>query len=88
MFADGAVVDDHTNLARYDVPGASGSFVFDAGHRELEAGDPSLFATAGRFVLVGVEHILLGLDHVLFLLAGRPALAPDDSTSRVPERAA
>jgi HupE / UreJ protein len=69
VFADGAVVDDHTNVARYDLPGASGTFVFDAGHRELEAGRASLVATAGRFVVIGVEHILLGIDHVLFLLA-------------------
>jgi hypothetical protein len=69
VFADGAVVDDHTNVTRYDLPGASGTFVFDAGHRRLEAGEASIFATAGRFVALGVEHILGGLDHVLFLIA-------------------
>jgi hypothetical protein len=69
VFADGAVVDDHSNVARYHLGGASGTFVFDAGHRELEAGDASLLATAGRFVVIGIEHILLGIDHVLFLLA-------------------
>jgi hypothetical protein len=69
VFADGGVVDDHTNVARYELPGASGTFVFDAGHRELEVGQASLAATAGRFVAIGVEHILLGIDHVLFLLA-------------------
>jgi hypothetical protein len=69
VFADGAVVDDHTNVTRYDLGGASGTFVFDAGHRDLEAGQASLLATAGRFVAIGVEHILFGLDHVLFLLA-------------------
>ena len=41
VFADGAVVDDHTNVVRYQLPGASGTFVFDAGHRTLEAGEAS-----------------------------------------------
>ena len=69
VFADGAVVDDHTNVVRYDLPGASGSFVFDAGTRKLEAGDASLLTSAGRFAALGVEHILGGIDHVLFLVA-------------------
>ena len=69
VFADGSVVDDHTNVVRYDLAGASGSFVFDAGQRELHAGDASLLATAERFVVIGIEHILFGIDHVLFLLA-------------------
>jgi HupE / UreJ protein len=69
VFADGAVVDDHTNLTRYHLAGDSGTFVFDAGHRELAAGEASLLDTAERFVVIGVEHILLGIDHVLFLLA-------------------
>jgi hypothetical protein len=69
VFADGAVVDDHTNVIRYDLPGASGTFVFDGGHRELEAGEASLPETAGRFAALGVEHILGGIDHVLFLVA-------------------
>jgi hydrogenase/urease accessory protein HupE len=69
VFADGSVVDDHTNVARYDLAGHAGTFVFDAGNRELEAGEASLPETAGRFVAIGVEHILFGVDHVLFLLA-------------------
>jgi hypothetical protein len=69
VFADGAVVDDHTNVTRYRLPDASGTFVFDAGHRELRAGEAPLFATAGRFMRLGVEHILGGIDHVLFLIA-------------------
>jgi hypothetical protein len=69
VLADGGVVDDHSNVTRYDLPGASGTFVFDAGHRELRAGEASLLTTAGRFVALGVEHILLGIDHVLFLIA-------------------
>jgi HupE / UreJ protein len=77
VFADGGVVDDHTNIARYDLGGAAGTFVFDAGHRELTAGDGSLTETASRFAGLGVEHILFGLDHVLFLVAlllGAPSL--------------
>jgi hypothetical protein len=69
VFADGAVVDDHTNVTRYELAGNAGTFVFDAGHRELEAGEGTLLDTAGRFVAMGVEHILLGIDHVLFLIA-------------------
>jgi hypothetical protein len=69
VFADGSVVDDHANVARYRLAGASGAFVFDGSHRELEAGEASLLDTAGRFVVIGIEHILLGIDHVLFLLA-------------------
>ena len=69
VFADGGVVDDHANLADYDLGGASGTFVFDAGHAELQAGSASFADTASRFVTLGVEHILLGIDHVLFLVA-------------------
>jgi hypothetical protein len=77
VFADGAVVDDHTSVTRYDLAGNAGTYVFDAGHHELRAGDATLLATAGRFVALGVEHILFGIDHVLFLIAlllGAPSL--------------
>jgi hypothetical protein len=69
VFADGGVVDDHTNVARYDLGGAAGTFVFDAGHRELDAGEGTLLGSVARFAVLGVEHILGGLDHVLFLVA-------------------
>ena len=65
VFADNGFVDDHANIARYDLGDAHGTFVFDAGHHELDAGDPG---SATRFVGLGVEHILFGLDHVLFLV--------------------
>jgi hydrogenase/urease accessory protein HupE len=68
VFADGGVVDDHANVARYDLGDDAGTFVFDAGHRELEAGSASLAATASRFATLGIEHILLGIDHLLFVL--------------------
>jgi hypothetical protein len=77
VFADGGVVDDHANIARFDLGGAAGTFVFDAGHHELTVGDGSLAETVARFGTLGVEHILLGLDHVLFLVAlllGAPSL--------------
>jgi HupE/UreJ protein len=69
VFADGGVVDDHANVARYDLGDDAGTFVFDGAHRELEAGSASLAATVSRFATLGVEHILLGIDHVLFLVA-------------------
>jgi hypothetical protein len=62
-----AVVDNHTNLVDYQLGPARGAFVFDQGHRELEAGHTSVLTAFGRFVALGVEHILGGLDHVLFL---------------------
>jgi hypothetical protein len=77
VFVDGGVVDDHANVARYDLGGASGTFVFDPGHSELTAGEASVVDTVSRFVALGVEHILGGLDHVLFLVAlllGAPTL--------------
>ena len=67
VFADGGVVDDHTNVADFQLGGERGTFVFDAGHRRLSSGDGGLLSSAPRFVAMGVEHILLGLDHVLFL---------------------
>jgi HupE/UreJ protein len=66
VFADNGFVDDHANIAAYDLGGAQGTFVFDAGHHELDVGDAGSLT---RFVELGVEHILLGLDHVLFLVA-------------------
>jgi hypothetical protein len=68
VFSDAdAVVDDHTSVTDYELGGARGTFVFDASHRELDVGDAGPLTSAGRFVALGVEHILLGLDHVLFL---------------------
>ena len=69
VFTDAdAVVDDHTSVTDYRLGDASGTFVFDAGHRELDAGDAGLLSSARQFVALGVEHILAGIDHVLFLL--------------------
>jgi hypothetical protein len=62
-----AVVDDHINIADYRLGGATGTYVFDAGHHEFEAGRTAGPMALGRFVVMGVEHILGGLDHVLFL---------------------
>ena len=69
VFTDAdAVVDDHTSVTDYRLGDASGTFVFDAGHRELDAGDAGLLSSTRQFVALGVEHILAGIDHVLFLL--------------------
>ena len=69
VFTDAdAVVDDHTSLTDYRLGDASGTFVFDAGHRELDAGEAGLLSSVRQFVALGVEHILAGIDHVLFLL--------------------
>jgi hypothetical protein len=69
VFTDAdAVVDDHTSITDYQLGDARGTFVFDAGHRELDAGEAGALSSAGRFVALGVEHILHGLDHVVFLV--------------------
>lgn len=67
--ADDTVVDEHVNIAEYDLGGNHGRFVFDQGHHETAVGGGAAWSSAGRFVALGVEHILLGLDHVLFVAA-------------------
>jgi hypothetical protein len=69
VLADGAVVDDHTNVADYAFAAGRGTFVFDAGHHELAAGETGLLSAGSRFVGMGIDHILFGIDHVLFLVA-------------------
>jgi hypothetical protein len=70
VFTDAdAIVDDHTNVTDYRLGEDGGTFVFDAGHRELDVGQAGPLSSATRFVGLGVEHILEGLDHVLFLVA-------------------
>jgi hypothetical protein len=67
-----SIADDvrsrHANIADFELGDASGQFVFDRDHTLLVAEQSGLLSSAGRFVEMGVEHILLGLDHVLFLL--------------------
>ncbi|MFF5713162.1 HupE/UreJ family protein [Streptomyces sp. NPDC012756] len=78
-----AIGAEHTNMVDYELGGSGGSDVFDTGHRELKAGrsaaaagrdappsgGPDLsWASTGRFVSLGLEHILGGADHVLFLV--------------------
>lgn len=59
----------HANVADYDLGGQTGRFVFEPGQQRLTAGGEGLLLAAGRFVALGLEHILAGLDHVLFVLA-------------------
>ena len=66
---DEAVVDDHTNIAEYRLGEDSGRFVFDRSRHHLVAGEDSLLGAGRQFGVMGVEHILLGLDHVLFVVA-------------------
>lgn len=81
VFAEShAIGSDHINVVDYVLGGVGGSDVFEGGHRELRVGERSAAAGAtespdtgflssvGRFVGLGLEHILLGLDHVLFLV--------------------
>ena len=62
-----AIVDEHTSIVDYQLGGRSGTYVFDGAHHEFEAGRTGILSAVGRFVAMGVEHILSGLDHVLFL---------------------
>ena len=64
-----AVADDHTNLAEYAFAGGSGRTVFDRSHHDFGVGDNTMASSSVQFGKMGVEHILLGLDHVLFVVA-------------------
>jgi hypothetical protein len=60
-----ALGGDYHTLARIDGPGVAMQFAFTPDTREARvAGGRGI----GSFVLLGVEHILIGWDHVLFLL--------------------
>ncbi|TCC24368.1 HupE/UreJ family protein [Kribbella sindirgiensis] len=67
--AEEAVADDHTNLAEYSFGDASGRMVFDRSHHDFTVGDNTVASSSLQFGKMGVEHILLGLDHVLFVVA-------------------
>jgi hydrogenase/urease accessory protein HupE len=70
VFADAeAVADDHTNLVEYTFGDKSGRTVFDRSHHDFTVGDNTLASSTWEFTKMGVEHILLGLDHVLFVVA-------------------
>jgi hypothetical protein len=62
---------DYHTLARIEAPGRTSQFVFSAETPETRVGpEPSPGAGDGfpSFVLLGIEHILIGWDHLLFLL--------------------
>ncbi|MBF8185092.1 HupE/UreJ family protein [Nonomuraea sp. K274] len=68
VFAAGdAVVDNHTNIVDYALGAATGTYVFDTGHHEFEAGKTGVLDLVARFIVMGAEHILSGIDHVLFI---------------------
>jgi hydrogenase/urease accessory protein HupE len=72
LFFDGlsdAEKSSHANVAEYHLGGETGRFLFERGEQRLSAGGESLLLAAGRFAVLGLEHILAGLDHVLFVLA-------------------
>jgi hypothetical protein len=53
----------------YQLADETGRAVLDPQQRTLTVGDGSAAAAAGRFVLFGGKHILLGWDHLLFVIA-------------------
>ena len=65
--------DDHKNLVKILMPGQPlVQAVFSAEKPEQSFGaadQPSLAAQVYEFIVLGVEHILIGYDHVMFLLA-------------------
>ena len=70
VFADGGVVDDHSQRRRLPTSAASAARSCSmpdtaSSTSATRASSPS----ARRFAGLGVEHILSGIDHVLFLVA-------------------
>ena len=53
------------SVARFELGGQEGTFLFDPDNLVLRADDPPSFF---HFVEEGVEHIVLGWDHVVFLV--------------------
>ncbi len=53
------------NLARFELGGQEGTFLFDPDNLVLRADDPPGLK---HFIEEGVEHIVLGWDHVVFLI--------------------
>lgn len=53
------------SLARFELGGQTGTFMFDPDNLVLRADDPPGFL---HFIEEGVEHIVLGWDHVVFLV--------------------
>jgi hypothetical protein len=64
-----AAVDHDELVVGYQVADETGRAVLDRSRPTLTVGETSGAAVAGRFVMMGGEHILLGLDHVLFVVA-------------------
>lgn len=65
----GDIDPNHRNIATYDLGADSGRFVFDTDHRELVVGEQNRTRQGYLFLALGVEHLLLGLDHLLFVVA-------------------
>ena len=59
-------VHDTVTLVEWELDGVRGNGLLDAGSPTLELGEAPRF---GEFFLLGVEHLVLGLDHLLFLVA-------------------
>jgi hypothetical protein len=61
---------DYVTIANIQWPGGSQPFVFQAGAAEAQVAVAAGTSArgAGSFLLLGIEHILIGYDHLLFLL--------------------
>jgi hypothetical protein len=64
-----AVVDDTVTILTYDIDGSRGTEVLDTGRTQVTIGATRLVDQLGRFLVLGVEHLVTGWDHLLFLLA-------------------
>ena len=67
------VVPAHIHFARVDVDGVRNERVLTEGTRDAElaaiqGGDEAALAITGRYVGIGIDHILSGWDHLVFLL--------------------
>jgi hydrogenase/urease accessory protein HupE len=60
---------NHRHLLKVAAGGQSASYTFDPGNPNFELSGESLQKTIFNFLKLGLEHILIGLDHILFVLA-------------------
>lgn len=60
---------DHLHFAKVRFGDQMSEQVLSDGSRRQNLADPGAWATFGSYLVLGVEHILIGIDHLAFLLA-------------------
>lgn len=69
LLLDGVGGDQQANLVDFRLGGDVGRTLLHVDDRDAVLGDAGILGSAGRFVRLGIDHILGGADHVLFVLA-------------------